>query len=185
MNELNKYWNDLNGDNIIDSFESNWTKWNVNDSLKWFKFVLSTKYTLSINNMHMNNNNNDNDYVIENLSEDDSDTDSDSESDSENDDEKLKESNVKETNVRVAIDYSVVEEQLNKLQFRAKKNLPLIKKSFQYHQFGFENKNDRKLLCQATKELMEKYPKKSKKKSQNNKNKQNDNLEGFVDDTQK
>ena len=73
------------------------------------------------------------------------------------------------------------------MNFRAKKNLPLIFKSFQFKQFGFKNKDDCKLLCKQTNILMQKYPKKSKKskvKKQDEKNKSwSDDVEGFVQDT--
>ena len=66
----------------------------------------------------------------------------------------------KRVNVSVnKVDYNVVEQQLVRLKFRAKKNLPFIQKGFHFHGYGFENKNDRKLLCKYTKQLMKKYPK--------------------------
>ena len=148
----------MNGDNKIDLFESDWTHWNLNDSLKWFKYVLT-----------INNNNNN----------DDCSSDSESESDSNNglDDEKIEEIII----LNDEIDYSKIESMLQMMKFRAKKNFPLIQTSYQLKQFGFKNKKDCKLLSKQTKLLLKKYPKKKSKKHKQQK-KKGDSLGRFLED---
>ena len=36
-------WNNLDGDRLIVEFEKKWYEWNVNDTIKWFEFVLNTR----------------------------------------------------------------------------------------------------------------------------------------------
>ena len=182
--ELETYWNELNGGNVVECLESKWMKWTNNDTIKWFKFALASNYNTT------------NDYVIEALSDNDSDDsnddndESDSESDVDNqDDEKQQQSNVigKEN---TQVDYSTIKQQLDRIKFRSKRHLPLVQNQFHLHSYGFENKNDRKILCQAIKQLIIKYPKtkdnnlKSKSKQRKGKNKEhNDDIEGFVQQT--
>ena len=186
MGELHLYWNKLNGDSIVDSLESSWIQWTTKDVVKWFKYALSANY--SVGNIN-GDNDNDNDYVADNLSDDDSnhsnngmESDHENYSYSQNDananankPEKIKkqQSDTSDKGSKdVAIDYSVIEGQLIHLKFCAKKHLPLIQDEFHLCGYGFENNNDRKILCQATKELMKKYPKKDiKKRKDKNKNK--------------
>ena len=75
------------------------------------------------------------------------------------------------------------------MKFRAKKRLPLIQKSFQFREFGFKNKHDRRVLCRATKPLIKKYPRQHSKNRKSAKSSKADiggmqGLEGFVENTQ-
>lgn len=186
MNTLKKEWNSLNGDIVINSLECNWTQWDVNDTIKWFKYVLSSNYDVDSTNTIIDKDNNynaafDDDYVIENLSDSESD-DSDTGGDNDYDDDEKK---YDDKTSGEMIDFKMIERRLIDLKFRAKNRLPLIKKSFQFGDFGFKNKNDRRLLCNQTKKLMKKYPKsKQNKKDKQIKVKNKQDLEGFVQDTQ-
>ena len=108
-------------------------------------------------------------YEIEYYSSSDHDDDDEDEYDNKvNDDDidnKMSESN---------IDFAHVKSRLFAMQFNCKKDLPMILKSFQFKKFGFNNKQDCKLLCKNTKLLIDKYPKKHKK-SKNKKNETVDN----------
>ena len=171
-NDMIKYWNALKGNDVIDEFEQKWTQWNVDDTLNWFSFVLKCKKYSSIDDGNVNSD-------CKNDESDDSDTSDASESESESNGSRKREK----------VDYKKVRNLLIAINFRAKKNLPLMLKSFQFKQFGFQNKNDCKLLCKQTKLLMEKYPKKSKKSKSKRKqkfkqpNNDHDLIEGFVQET--
>ena len=71
------------------------------------------------------------------------------------------------------------------MRFDAKKDFPVLVQPFQFERFGFNNKQDCKLLCKKTKRLVEKYPRKKKisKKSIRQQKKGEDCLEGFIQDT--
>ena len=159
LRDIDDSWNELSGNDVIDSFEKNWIEWDIDDTIKWFDFVLKCR------NKNHNNNYND-DYEIENYSSDDSD---DSDESSDNcciDDEDEKKYQEKSTDCQSnmhQVDYEQVKIVLTTLKFRAKRNLPLIMKSFQFEQIGFQNKKDCKLLCSETKKLMKKYPRKAKR----------------------
>ena len=164
----------MGGSDTINSFEKKWCEWSVDETIGWFEFVLNSQ-----NGDIMNE---DDDYEIEDYS---SGSDSSSNNENERDDEKH------EAEVNEKVDFEHAKSCLFAMKFNAKKDLQVSVKSFQFERFGFKNKKDCKLLCKKTKELVEKYPRISKKsKAKNNKtNKQeqkdkNDyNLEGFVQDT--
>ena len=156
LNDIKNSWNDLGGNNVIDSFEENWCHWNINDTIKWFKFTLSGK-GLDFQD----------DYKIEHYCS--------GSSDDENEDE----------NQELEIDFKLVETNLTSINFNASKYFPVLLKSFQFKQFGFKNKKDQKYLCKKVKLLVEKYPKNKKKsnKERINDNVNHSQLEGFVQDT--
>lgn len=77
-NEINGLFNELDGDNVIDSFERKWCEWNINDAIKWFDFVLKVQ--------NGNDRSIDYDYEIDDLSSDDE---SDDESNVQNTNEDL------------------------------------------------------------------------------------------------
>ena len=141
-------------DEDIKALESNWSDWKTKDAMKWFHYILS-KCGDKYSNIDS--------------SGDDSDTDSDSNSDasssgdseSDNDDEKSSKE----------INYNLIEQRLNQMRFRGKRNLPAIStvKSSLFHGYGFKNSNDCRILYKATKDLMKKYPKKNKKKNKKEK----------------
>ena len=172
MKELETYWNKLNGNYAIEQFESNWTMWTIDDSINWFEYILSSKHDDTDDDSN-------------------SDTDSDSDSDSDesngitsggnntntndnNDDEK-NESNKSQSE---AVDYTSVHKNMVSSKFKARKNLPIMSKSFQFKQLGFNNKRYCKLLSKYTKQLMKKYPKPSKKSKA-----KEGQVEGFVTST--
>ena len=172
---------------MVNELESKWAHWNVNDTVQWFfEYVLSTRYESHVVN--------DSDYEIEDLSDSDSDDD---ESENSNDgaargdnedDEKsnLNIHNVNDFNLKT-VDYKLISKQLLSIGFRSKKNLPLIQESFQFRQYGFENKKDRQILCEKTKQLLKKYPKQESKKKKNvkeiAKEQKHEDVEGNVEDT--
>ena len=175
--ELNNYWNDLNGNQLIEDFESKWQQWNVNDSIKWFKYILTSSS---------------NDYQDIEDSDDSDESDSSDELHENQDDEKHgvlssggNMSDDSKSRIRSKIvDYKLVESQLLLTHFRAKTYLPTIKHSLQFKQYGFKNKQNRKILCKYTKELMKKYPKQNKKKKRKvSKKEKQKSVEGNVEDT--
>ena len=147
MQQLVTYWQDMNGNDFIDEFESKWTQWNIHDSIKWFEYVLLTKY---------------NQNEVNTLS--DSDSDSGDEHNNDNDEKKDGGNMMMSTNNHLTEkDYKLIEAQLISIGFRAKQNLSMIQKSFQFKQYGFKDKYHRKILCKYTKMLIAKYPKQSGK----------------------
>ena len=58
--DIEDSWNNLGGNDIIDSFEKKWCEWDVDDTKKWFEFVLNTKgLKINVDNKY------DDDYQIE------------------------------------------------------------------------------------------------------------------------
>lgn len=190
---LGKYWTDLNGNGVIDDFESKWTQWKIKDTIKWFEYILSLQCKQF--------NNDRNDYVIEDLSDTDresdsetTDSDSDANSDSNHDHDEKKDSssnrrddsenhNSKEkSGTKEIVDYKLIENRLISVGFRAKKYLPLIQDPVQFRHYGFNNKKDCKLLYKYTKQLLEKYPKQSIRNKKKNKLSTQE-IEGCVDAT--
>ena len=165
----------MKSDDMVNELESKWTHWNVHDTVQWFEYVLSTTYESGVIN--------DSDCEIDDLSDNSDDDDESGNSGDNEDDEKSNQTNV--NNDSSNVDYKLIERQLLSIGFRAKKNLPLIQESFQFRQYGFKNKQDRKILCKKTKQLLQKYPKQSKKKK-NAKAKefeQQQDVEGNIEDT--
>ena len=69
------------------------------------------------------------------------------------------------------------------VNFSANKYLPSIHEPIHFRLYGFKNKQDRKLLCKYTKQLMAKYPKTKKGKKKKQLKQQEESVEGNVDDT--
>ena len=164
--DIKDSWENLGGDDIIDSFEKKWCEWDVDDTKKWFEFVLNCK-GLKID--EKDDDEYDDDYQIEDYSSSDS-----SDDDDEQDEKKQDTSQ---------IDFNDVKSRLIMMNFKAKREFPLLLKPFQFEKFGFKNKQDCKLLCKKTKILMKKYPRKKGKNTKKQNNKCQDGLEGFVQDT--
>ena len=177
LSQYDLYFNNkLNGNEIIDSFEKEWTKWNVDQTIIWFKLILKNVK----NNECNNNNNSDRDYEIEYYGCSSDDTSSSNDSEEENDEKK---------DIEQEIDFIDIKSKLEAIGFRSKKDLPLFKSELNFKQCGFKNKNHCKLLCKQTKLLIKKYPKlkrkKSKKVNEKDKTDDYDDLEGMVKDTGK
>ena len=198
---MDEYCNNLNSDKLIDLFEEKWMEWDIKDCVKWFKYILTCKTECDNENNNINYDSNngynaydDHDHVIDDLS----DTDSDSDSELEDD---LQSANIINDRTRVkqmtkaeetAIDYEVIEKNLNNLKFRSKRLVDL-RKPFLFRQYGFTNKYHRKLLCKYIKQLVNKYPKQCEKRNRTNTNEKNyenanivdhdPNLEGVVEQT--
>ena len=149
-------------------------KWTTHDAIKWFKFALASNDSI------------DNDYVIENLSDDDSDNEGDV--DNQHDEKQQQQHNVIVKEKKQQLDYNIIEQQLRRIKFRSKRHLLLIQNQFHLHSYGFDNKCDRKILCNAIKQLIHKYPKtqdnNSNSKQKRNENQENNDIEGFVEATQ-
>ena len=152
--DIDNLLNNLDGNNVVDSFEQKWCEWSIDDTTKWFEFVFSCNYKIE-------------DYSS---SSDSSDEDDDDEDET---DEKKQEANAQ-------IDFKHVHSRLTVVGFNAKKDLPVLVKPFQFKRFGFKNKKDCKLLFEKTKQLIAKYPRIKRKKKQKN---DKVDLEGFVQDT--
>ena len=169
--QCNEYWNKLGGNATINSFEQKWTQWTIDETVQWFDFVLK--------------NSDNNDYEIGY----DSSGSEDSENSEDNDEKKV---DLDDND----IGYQSIISKLQLMNFRAKTNLPYLGKAFHFQQFGFKNKLHCKILCQQTKKLIAKYPKKAKVTKTKNKkqggydaskikNLDNSNVEGFVPETNK
>ena len=183
LNDIKDSWNNLGGNNVIDSFQQRWYEWDINDTIEWFKFTLNTK---NLNLFGNNDDDNDNAYQIEDYS---SSSDDNSSCDNiDEDDEKQMLETIE------PLDFEYIKSKLLSTEFNSKKYFPILLKPFQFKQFGFKNEKDQKFLCNKVKKLIEKYPKQkkqSKNKRKNNKqpekrSKNNVNefeLEGFVQDT--
>ena len=176
VKECNNDWSKLNGDNLIDSFEKEWTQWSIDDTINWFDFVLKMEETRYSNDKHQNGNVNinGNDYNSDSESySDDSDSDSESGSDETSDDnhddekERELEKNRKKFKSN-EIDFEDIKSRLEATGFRAKTDLVHLDKAFNFKQCGFKNKKDCKVLCKQTKKLIEKYPRKKQKKKKKN-----------------
>ena len=175
----------------IDIFEKDWMKWDINDTLKWFKYILY--------NNNNNNNNNidyDSDYSIES---DETESESDSNSYGNNgkdminiEDYKYNENENENENIN-NIDFILIKNKLLKHHFKAKYYLNGMKKGT-FKKFGFKNQFHYRLLYKQTQLLIEKYPRNRKKIAIKDKKmpKQNPNamenirqeqLEGFVENT--
>ena len=170
--DLDKYCNNLNGDKLIGLFEMKWMGWDIKDCVKWFKYILTCKME---SDNYINGCIDDHDYAIDNLS--DSDSDSDSELEDSNSNCNLQSANnhtalLKQMAKETTIDYTVIEKNLHNLKFRSKR-LGDLRKPFLFRQYGFTNKYHRKLLCKYIKQMVNKYPKQSKKRNRMNTNKQN------------
>lgn len=152
------FWNTLGGTNTINSFEKDWTKWTIDDTVKWFDFVIKK------HDMDGMDHDNDNKFDSECYSSSSSD-----DEENENDD------NGNEN------DYGYIIQKLNNMDFRARKNLPYFQKSFHFKQIGFNKRQNCKILCKETKKLMKKYPNSKKKKHSIKDNEFQ--TEGFVEDT--
>ena len=186
----NKYWTQVYGDNLIDSFEKEWTQWSVDDTIKWFDLVLKIESYNGVESddsccdAESSNSNSDCDGIVINDSNENKECDH---------DEKMCKSDQNINTISVhGIDFQDIKSRLEASGFRAKKDLPFFIQPFNFKQCGFQNKKDCKILCKQTKILIEKYPKKKKykKKSKNKIRKSdvkhknvNDDLEGVVQDT--
>ena len=193
VKQCNDHWSKLNGDEMIESFEKEWTQWTVDDTIQWFDFVLKMERLRRDNDEpqtaagkhNSGYDSNSEDYSDESSSSDDNRDDRDDEKERELKNEKNKKSN--------EIDFQDIKSKLLSTGFRAKKDLAFFVQPFNFKQCGFKNKKDCKILCKQTKKLMEKYPKKRKHK--NNKSKKSImknqhvdddyDLEGVVQDTKK
>ena len=174
----------MSGRNLIDSFEKKWCEWSIDETIKWFEFVLnSTNINLELNQ----DNERYHDYEIEQYSSDSS---NDDENVNETDDYKDKNDDAK-TAVASTINFQHVKSRLVEMNFNTKRYFPVLVKPFQFEAFGIKNKHDCRLICKKTKRLVAKYPKKinksskrSRTKVQVNDNSNHDsNVEGFVQDT--
>ena len=168
-------WHDLGGNETI---EKNWYNWTIDETIAWFEYTLKTQ-DLGFGG---------NDYYSSGESSDD-------------DNSNSKDSNYNsvwthtDTDTdKVDFDINSIKKHLVNIDFKAKNDLPMLMKSFQFKRFGFNNENDCKILCIKTRQLLKTYPKKSKrnyKKKNTNKNNNSSNngydddlnLEGFVQDT--
>ena len=172
--DLDRSWHDLGGNETI---EKNWYNWTIDETIAWFEYTLKTQ-DLGFGG---------NDYYSSGESSDD-------------DNSNSKDSNYNSVwthtdTDKVDFDINSIKKHLVNIDFKAKNDLPMLMKSFQFKRFGFNNENDCKILCIKTRQLLKKYPKKSKgnyKKKNTNKNNDNScdngyddnlNLEGFVQDT--
>ena len=168
MNNTQDSWNNLGGDDAIDFFKQTWQEWSVDDTIKWFK--------LALNGINASS---DDDYEIEDCS-----------SDSSYDETDDRKQQILLSN-HDPIDFNDIKSQLLILGFKAKREIPVLLKPFQFERFGFKNKKDCKLLCKKTKLLIKKYPKIKAKISKTHNccrtteknNKNGPGLEGFVEDT--
>ena len=198
MKKCNENWSKLNGDNLIDSIEKEWTQWSIDDALKWFDLILKMEKSKEDGPKFNDNNcDSDSDYEIDDYSSGSSSSDG-SESDFQetienninNDDEKERE--LKKSNRKIKsgneINFQDIKSRLEATAFRARKDLPFFIQPFNFKQCGFKNKKDCEILCKHTKQLIEKYPKEKKMKSRKSIVKHSnvnddDDLEGVVQDT--
>ena len=192
IKQCDDYWIKLNGSDLINSFEMNWTQWTIDDTIKWFDFVLTT------HNYHPNNDNPNIDltsntdkdgYDTSDNSSDDDDDDDDDDDNSirvhDNEDRKVCQIANKEMKQNSEIDYKDIKSKLEAAGFRAKKNLGFLAKPFNFRQCGFNNMQDCRILCKQTKKLIARYPKKRKNKTTRNVKNQSvgGDLEGDVQNT--
>ena len=152
--------------------------WSIDDTIKWFKFILNSKTN------YKGIETKDNDYEIEDYS---SSSDEEEDDDDEDDNDGTKHQKIQR---QETINFKHVESCLLRMDFKAKKDLPLLLKWFQFKRLGFRNKQDCKLLCKKATLLVGKYPRRSnkiRKKSHNIGIKQHNmtdfGLEGIVQDT--
>ena len=163
MNDIQDSWNNLNGNQVIDSFEKTWYEWSIDDTIEWCEFVLSCPG--------------------KGLNEDDDDYSDNSDSTDDEDEDEDETDDYKQEIINEEIDFNYVKSRLLLFGFKSKKDLPMLLKPFQFKRFGFKNKKDCKLLCKKTQQLIEKYPRKHKKSKKKAVNKNEQGLEGFVQDT--
>ena len=139
-------------------------KWNINDTVMWFKYNLlcaqndqgHVRVRIAPANDEKSYFNDDSDYTIDNLSDEYDDDDDDED---ENDNDRFDEKD------DTSIDWNLIESKMKAFGFRAKRNLPMfLQDSYIIKQFGFKNRHHRQLLLTKTKELLEKYPKLAKEK---------------------
>lgn len=170
ISDLDKCCNDLNGDSVIDSFERRWRKWNIKDTLKWFEYILTCKTTDNYGQSAIDSpGDSDSDFEELNTSSD-SDRDSNCGNDINVNHDQAKRTDSTNDNTRnkcitkeTKIDYKVVENNMRKLKFKAK-CLPHLTQPFLFRQYGILNKDDRKLLCTCSIDLVNKYQKQRKKR---------------------
>ena len=140
ITKLNEIINNKKINNNIESFEKNWINWNIDDTIKWFKYII-----YSNNNNYINNSNELNENSgIEN------------ESDIKNN--QNENINENEDEIIFELDFNRIEETLIKCKFVAKANLPKMDLKA-YKKLGFLNQIDCKLINEETKRLVQKYPK--------------------------
>ena len=158
--DFKKSWQTLSGDDAIESFEKRWYEWDINDTLKWFDFILKTRDCTC-------------DCDVSS-SEDDSEQDSEDNDDHDN------------TNINSGeFDKQFVKSRLEAFDFSAKMNLPYMMKPFHFQQYGLKNKFHCRLLSKNTKRLIKQYPRKNskhkKQRTQKETEKENSDDENEID----
>ena len=181
--------------NKIDAFEQNWTKWSIDDTIEWFKYVLVCKQNKPKPQNNDENNENeiefyDSDYSIENL---DIESDTASENDyncdqniDNNDDEKKNEESQMKFN-NDSIDFDHIKQRMIEESFILPKHFLLAMDKTDLKKIGFIKRNEYQLIYKQTKILVAKYPKgKRRKKSVKKQREENivyNQIEGAVEDT--
>ena len=117
---MEQHWNKLGGNEAIHSFEKKWCGWDINDTIKWFDFVLKFN----------DQNDDDNDCEIEYYSSEDDDDDENS-SDNDDDVKQHEMANI-DNDASINNDYSLIKQVLESINFRPRKDFPLIVKPFQF-----------------------------------------------------
>lgn len=162
-------------ENEITLFEQAWLKWDINDTVVWFEYIL-----LKEKNEQENNGSGSGNGKNESNSSDESDcseseTDSDAshsqtytseeeEEDNNEDDDRKKDGKNTNINKALDLDFSKVESKLKSYKFRSKIYFPTVDRRT-IQKFGFKKKEDAQFVLRSVRKLVKKYPKKSKKKS--------------------
>ena len=174
MNELNKCWKQLNGDNIVKRWESSWNQWNAHHTTNWLKYVI---YKQKYNNSMSNDSSSNDDR------ESSSDPDQPSSADKteswgmvgvETSDEKSGESSDSASDCAAEIgeDFLSIAQCMTNAKLGAKQTFPMIKKSIDLVAYGFKFETNRQLICKAIRRLMSQYQCSMKTVHQDHNNKQ-------------
>ena len=139
-NNINKQCNIINLQSTINTFEKEWCKWDVDDTIEWFKFIVEKE------NNNVNYDDNDiNEYE--------------SNSDDQQDEVDLKHQHLEQP---IEPNWDKIGQNLLVFQFRTKTIFPSMNHGLLKH-FGVRNKQLRNKLLENITQLTQKYPKRKRR----------------------
>lgn len=130
-------WDSCYCDETMNGFEAMWTKWDINDVILWFEYILTKN---EIDNMNYANKL---DRYSTPKSNDQSQTNN---KRSRNDDD------------QIMFDSDAVRKQMECMKFFPRINLPLMKDRYVFQQYGVENSQHCDILYKETMKLIQEYP---------------------------
>ena len=151
----------------INEFEQNWTKWSIDDTINWFKYII---YCTPAYTSKSTNNRYESDDSVQTYSDNDDDNDNNyAIDDAKNQEEKEMEQNENGTN---DLDFIKIKNNLVEKGFVSKMFLQGMEKKDLIN-YGFKNPLYYRLIYKKIDKLIDKYPVKKRKGKQKDKSKHN------------